>query len=386
MQFLRMAVLIGLALVATSFTPSASCADSWMMPTTRTFTSCKGHARVTVTPRDLESQLAYFGDKVDHVEPAGQTENGPRAATARVQTRTGGRWRTLWEKPIANEVAPVDVIVREDGAYTVTFDNWHGTGYGPNAVVIYGPSGEQVRALALTDLVPQDYIDALPHSVSSIRWRGTPCFSSDGRRVVIPVLVPTSDDEGPDSMAPITVDLATGAVAPANDFALEQALSAGRRVHAEQLAAAARAKAAFLAPLLGPAVNDQEGWHDYLREAVARLRGPDISTSTTVLRLPGAKDYAITETWTREALTKSYADNVALASLSPANMVAVLHRIGASLPPRSLSKVTLYVAARGDIWPEIRAAMAPTGVHLVQLDPDRPIPQRRDRIAQRYGA
>ncbi|MFZ8310653.1 hypothetical protein ACO1LC_14475, partial [Staphylococcus aureus] len=75
------------------------------------------------------------------------------------------------------------------------------------------------------------------------------------------------------------------------------------------------AKAAFLAPLLRPKINAEREWHDYLREAVARLIGDDDTPSTTVLRLPGASDYAVSETWVNDALTESYADKVAIASL-----------------------------------------------------------------------
>ncbi|MBB3878175.1 hypothetical protein [Sphingomonas pseudosanguinis] len=377
MKVIGAVILAGLAIVATSFMPTASCADSWATPTTQTFTSCKGHARVVVTPRDLESQLAYFEDKVDGVEPAGQTGTGPTHARARVETLVGGTWRAVWDEQIANDVAPVHVIVRDDGGYTVTFDDWHGTGYGPRAVVIYDAKGSIVRALSLSDIIPRDYIEALPHSVSSIQWRGQPRFTADGRQVVIPAIIPSSEFPGETAYVETTINLATGTVSPAIGLAWQQALATGRRVHAEQRAAEARQRAAFLAPLLGPKDNDQGEWHTYLREAVARKTKGREFPSTTILRIPGASDYAITETWLREALTKFYADQVAVASLSPSNMVPVLRKIASSVPRGSLTKVTLYVAARNDIWPEVREAMSPTGVKLVQLNPDTPIPQTR---------
>lgn len=378
--------LAALAVIMTSFTPSASCADSWEMPTKQTFLSCKGHARVTVTPRDMKSQLAYFEDKVDGVEPAGQAKAGVRHAMARVETLEGKDWRPVWANRIANDVAPVEVLVRDDAAYLVTFDNWGSTGYGPNVMVIYGANGQQVRALSLTDLVPPHYIDALPHSVSSIQWRGNPYFSADGRKIVVPILIPSADSMSDKAYVDMTVDAATGTVAAENGLAWERALAIGQQVYAEYVAYEARAKAAFLAPLPGPTENSQAAWHSYLIEAVARLtKGRDFP-ATKVLRDPKAPDYAITETWLREALTESYADQVAVASLSASNMVPVLRRVAASVPAGSLAKVTLYVAARNDIWPAVQEAMKPTGVKLVQLDPDTPIPQVRRRIAERYGS
>ncbi|WP_286772128.1 hypothetical protein, partial [Sphingomonas sp. 66-10] len=105
-----------------------------MLPTTTTYTSCRGHARITVVPRDLENQLSYFEDKVNKVDPAGQAKGGTRFARARLERLTNKRWQVVWEREIANDVAPVSAIVRDDGEYAVTFDNWHGVGYGPNAV------------------------------------------------------------------------------------------------------------------------------------------------------------------------------------------------------------------------------------------------------------
>lgn len=90
MKVIGAVILAGLAIVATSFMPTASCADSWATPTTETFTSCKGHARVVVTPRDLENQLAYFEDKVDGVEPAGQKGTGPNSCEG-ARRDVGGR-------------------------------------------------------------------------------------------------------------------------------------------------------------------------------------------------------------------------------------------------------------------------------------------------------
>jgi len=136
---------------------------------------------------------------------------------------------------------------------------------------------------------------------------------------------------------------------------------------------------------MGPAKNEQGEWHAYLLEAVERVTHGAAFPATKVLRDPKAADYAITETWLREAVTKTYADHVALASLSSSNLVPVLRKLAASLRRGSLSKVTLYVAARADVWPDVRQAMAPTGVRLVQLNTDRPIPQAASRIAQRYG-
>jgi hypothetical protein len=93
----------------------------------------------------------------------------------------------------------------------------------------------------------------------------------------------------------------------------------------------------------------------------------------------------VSETWVHDALTESYADKVALASLSEPNLVAVLKRVMSKLPDRSLSKVTAFIAVSDQNWPEIVATMRRSGANIVQLDPAKAIPQRPERIARRYG-
>lgn len=361
-------------------------ADSWMLPTTTSYVSDGGRARITVVPRDLENQLRYFEDKVEKVEPAGQKAGGTKVARARLERRAGKRWDTVWERAIVNEVAPVTAIVRDDGGYAVTFDNWHSVGYGPDVVAIYGADGGLVRALALTDILPADYIAALPHSVSSIHWRGEPRFSPDGAQIMIPIVIPGRGSAGELATIDFAVTLADGRAAPADPAAWDAALAKGRAVRAEQVAADAVRKAAFIAPLFGPRENTQREWHDYLREGVARLIGDGASTSTSVLRLPDARDYAVSEKWVRERLTDRHANRVALASLSEPNLVAVLTKVGAELPDGSLSKATVFIALSDRHWPDVVAAMRGSGAKLVQLDPATPIPQRPERIARRYGA
>lgn len=380
----RVVALIAAMAVVTSFTPTPSCADSWALPTPRTYASMDGRARVIVTPRDLESQLDYFEDKVDGREPAGQRRGGSPAAQARLEVRVGKQWQPVWQGPLVNEVAPVDALVADTGRYLVTFDNWHSVGYGP-VVVIYGPEGERIRALALSDIVPQDYVDALPHSVSSIHWRGDPRFSTDGTRVLIPINVPSRDHMSDPAHVEFQIDLATGAPTPVDALAWTAARAEGCRVRTAQRASEAAEKAAFLAPLLGPEEQSERAWHYYLREAFYRLRGNNGFTSTTVLRMPGAKDYAVSEDWARDALVDPLGDDASLATLSEPNLVIVLQKIARRVPRGSLSHMHVYVAVSNRHWPAVVAAMSGTGARLTQLNPATPIPQRPERIAARYG-
>ncbi len=71
---------------------------------------------------------------------------------------------------LVNPAAPLEVFVDNNG-YIITLDNWYKTGYG-NAVVIYDPSGDVVKAYELTELFTDRVeFNKLSRSVSSLHWR-----------------------------------------------------------------------------------------------------------------------------------------------------------------------------------------------------------------------
>ncbi len=147
-------------------------ADSWVPPQVETYYSANRQFRLTVHPRPFSNALAYFTDKVCEREPAGAPRGSiERTARAVMERRDGATWRRVWAAPLTNEVAPVDALVTDDGRFAVTFDNWHMMGHGDNVVAIHGLDGRLVRALGLTDMLPEAFVRALPRSVSSIGWR-----------------------------------------------------------------------------------------------------------------------------------------------------------------------------------------------------------------------
>lgn len=79
----------------------------------------------------------------------------------------------VWRAPIRNEVAPVSALVSDDGRFVATFDNWHSKGYGDNAIVVYGRTGEVLHSFSLADILSPAERVRLPASVSSIHWGGT---------------------------------------------------------------------------------------------------------------------------------------------------------------------------------------------------------------------
>jgi hypothetical protein len=377
-----------LLLFLVSILPSAwAYADSWALPTSITYVSSSGDVRVTVVPRGLDGQIAYFNDKVKGREPAGQRtgETSPTARAA-MERRVAGRWIKVWLGPLVNDVAPVSALVSDDARHLVTFDNWHSVGLGDNVVVIYDDAGKVVRSLRLGEILPATYIKALPTSVSSLWWGGKHSLSPDGRQVLLAVVVPDDDRSPGDKRATVqvAVDLDTGTVLQPTGPAWTRALEKAEQIaHARDAAEAAR-KAAFVAPLSAPATTGEREWHDYMREAFFRLDRDwkRFYPSTTVLRAPGAKDYKASEGWVREALDGTEGPGVAMlaAPLAPDTLVAVVQRVVRRVPADKLRGIRIYLAVPTAPAAAIKSALAATGAEVVALDLTAPIPQRPERL------
>jgi hypothetical protein len=182
-------LMLALALLAAA----PACADSWMPPQQASYVSPDKKTRFTVIPRRLKDQLAYFSDKVDGKEPAGQPQGGEPRARGILERRSGKAWVKVWEAPLVNEVAPVSALVANGGNYVVTFDNWHSVGVGENVVVIYRAGGSIVRSLKLFDILPEDYVRALPRTISSMWWSGENVLSKDGRHALLKIVIPNRE-------------------------------------------------------------------------------------------------------------------------------------------------------------------------------------------------
>lgn len=375
------------ALLLLAWSASAT-ADSWVPPHIKTYASPNRQVRVTVHPRPFTDALDYFTDKVCGREPAGAPRNAPPTARAVAEKKNGkGAWTRLWAGPLVNEVAPVSALVADDGRGFVTFDNWHMAGHGDRAVVIYGEQGRHVRSLALTDFLPEDYVRALPRSVSSIHWGGEHRLAGD--RLILAVVVPSAGDPINRETVAVEIDLATGQPRAPSGPAWDSALAAAIRVGTADREAQALATERFKAPLLGPASADEAEWHHYLREAFYRTASDwrDGILSTTVLRPRSASDYAASEKWVREALAEKAleGDSRAFASPDPENLARIFADAARKVKPRALEGVRIYVAVGDSLRDLFAAAIAHSGAEFVQLDPTEPIPQRAERLAMREG-
>lgn len=158
--------------ITAAFAFSVASGDQWFPATPSTFSSSEGQYRLTVFPRDLEGPLPFFQDKLEGKQKPGQRPAGSDRCEATLEALENNAYRLVWRRPLINDVAPVSVLVSDTTGAFVTFDNWHGTGWGNNAIVLYDGNRKLVRQFALTDLISKSHFESLPRSVSSIHWAG----------------------------------------------------------------------------------------------------------------------------------------------------------------------------------------------------------------------
>ena len=146
--------------LACTFTTRAH-ADDWPGPqVTEVFSASRNHF-VRVTPGTSLGDTVGFGGSV----------KGPYAAAEFYARQPDRSYRLMHTSTtLLNPVAPVRVFVSDHGRLA-TVDNWHTMGFG-QVVAIYASDGKLVKAYALADLFPPAAVKAMPHSVSSIHWRG----------------------------------------------------------------------------------------------------------------------------------------------------------------------------------------------------------------------
>ncbi|MBB3912091.1 hypothetical protein [Sphingomonas desiccabilis] len=376
-----------IGLLAVLLSPMPARADSWAPATRQTYESAGKKVRFTVIPRDLESSLSYFEDKVAHRDPAGQRAGGEPRARGILERLVAGRWTTVWEAPLVNEVAPVSALVTEDAAYVVTFDNWHSVGFGEHVVVLYRGDGSVVRSYELTDILPADYVRALPRSVSSLWWSGRHVLSEDGKRLVLKVVVPRASGREPRGYVDVTIDLATGAVAPLTGPDWDAAQAAAAPIAARDKAEEARWRASAIAPLSAPAGTEQGAWSRYLAQAMRRLvpeAAPFSYDLSLVLPAPSAANHARTARSIRGHLTKAEGkrDLAVAAPADPGALLRLLVEAGQASGPGSLAGSRLFVALPAAMAEPARAALAPTGATVILFDPAVAIPQRPEMLSR----
>jgi hypothetical protein len=183
-----------MALAAAAFWGAAAsaAADSWAEPQEENFYSANDAYYLHVVP----------GAGVVH------------ARGTLVHVLVGGGEEEVWSRELQNPTAPVTALVSRDGGYVVTFDDWATVGYGPNVVVLYGPGGELVRALALEDFLTEAEIAGVPFTVSSRWWRGEAVLDEAAGVVVLSVVARAGPEGEEPPTREVRLELATGKVVP----------------------------------------------------------------------------------------------------------------------------------------------------------------------------
>ena len=133
-------------------------------PGVKTYYSANGLKRVTVYPAiRVGKTLALAPDYPDQEHCVAKLE------------RKGDRdeWRLVWQRELANPVAPSLVLVAESSDHIVTIDDWTASGLGPRVLVGYSEEGEMLWSKGLSDLIPADRISGLLVNAcgGSILWR-----------------------------------------------------------------------------------------------------------------------------------------------------------------------------------------------------------------------
>lgn len=368
--------------------PIDAMADEWFPPKVETYYSQNHRMRFTVTPRDISSPLAYFDGKVKGEKLAGQLPNSAKTFAKGLleQQDNTGRWTTIWDHQLVNDVSPVSAVVSNSGRYVATFDNWHSMGGGNDAVVIYGPNASVVRALSLRDILPDYYVEALPRSVSSIWWSGEHHVAEPRDTLILRVVVPSEHDNvNSKRYVDLPLLLATGEVRSPMSGQWQWALTQAASVAKAKREAEKSHDLWFRSPLIGPKNSSESDWQTYLMEAFFRLDAnwKDDFPWKTILRSPVDKDYADSEAWIREDLdgTGGYGGTMMIASpASPDNLIRFLQSTVRGLKKGTLKGRRVYVCVPAAYRDRAEEALKATGATFVFLDPNAPIPQRKERL------
>ncbi len=103
--------------------------------------------------REARSENGRFMLRIDYGR---DTARSAKPCRATLLSREAGRTQRIWDRTLVNDVAPMQALIRNDGKFVVTLDEFR-RGGARHALVVYGANGELLRHLLLPDLLtPQD--------------------------------------------------------------------------------------------------------------------------------------------------------------------------------------------------------------------------------------
>ena len=292
-------------------------ADSWLPPSKQVVSSADGKARVTVLPREISGALSYFEDKVKgNAKPGQRKGDAQTSPMARVERKgADGKWQPVWQGPLVNDVGPPAVLLADGGTFLVTFDNWHSAGYGDDVVVIYDRHGNLVRKYSLEQLLPKNYVEHVPRSVSSRWWGGHHRLVEHDSQVELQIVEPTDEYVAEPHYVPLRIRLSDGVLIPPQGAAWNSAIAKANQLESDRQAAWDERRRVRIAPLAAPTSNDTDQWRGYMFELRDRIVTGKERMGGMVLAAPGQEqgypeaenisgwieDYDANEQWSNKA-------------------------------------------------------------------------------------
>ena len=361
---------------------NACLADQWAPPTQQTYLAAHGGFRVTITPRAVTGPLAYFSDKADGKDPAGQQRGAlQKSPVAKVERWAGkGTWTQIWVRPLVNDVAPPSALLADGAKFLVTFDNWHSAGYGDDVVVIYDARGQLVRKLSLEQILPAAYVHQLPRTVSSRWWGGEHRLVDSDRFVELQVVVPGKEARSRPEYVPVRIRLSDGAVVPPSGKAWDAALAIANRLEAERLAAWDALRKLRSSPVSAPTTKDTRAWRTYMFEIRDRVATDQERMGGFLLAAPGQDSgFHDAKSIAREIedydAAEPFADKgILFASPTSARLADVLVKALNARDADSMKGLRIVFLGAAADGARVANAAKPTGAAVLVVDSRRPFP------------
>ena len=118
--------------------------------------------------REARSKNELFRLRVHSGRPS-RAAGGHCRAVLFKQVGAKASARRVWTATLANEIAPRQALIRDDGRFVVTLDEFR-RGGAAHAVVIYGQQGKRLREFGLRELLRGDDWDNLKVERRAIEW------------------------------------------------------------------------------------------------------------------------------------------------------------------------------------------------------------------------
>ena len=267
-------------------------ADECVDPYQRTVVSGAKTFVVEFTPKKRDCSNNRCGD---NPKETGELKGDPRARTlALFSVDRRGRKKQIWTKLLAENMEPMGMAVADDGRHVILADTaWCDSGIGDNVLVLLGPSGEQLQNWSLEQLLPADYVEALPQSSPNIHWRGGISYDARAKGFVFQVAIANGKRFDIDATT-FVLDPADRSFLPQDKPVWDAALSYAREVVRNRCVMRQWRLRREAVPLSAPTGTDRTIWQNFAKEIEERIEFPKdgyVFTWQLFLSAPGDASY-----------------------------------------------------------------------------------------------